>query len=72
MKRSAHFAETHDVLRSVSRWTSGRVKDLEVRVVGSQVILAGSSDTYYGKQLAQHGVLELIPSARIQNAIEVR
>jgi hypothetical protein len=72
MKSPSQFAELHDLLRSVSRWTSGRVKDLEVRVNGSRVVLAGSSETYYGKQLAQHGVLELIPSAQIQNAIEVR
>lgn len=72
VKRLAQFTEPLDLLRCVSRWTSGRVKDLQVRINGQQVVLAGSSDTYYAKQLAQHGVLELIPSAEIQNSIEVR
>ena len=65
------LSQPQDLQRHVSRMTSGRVKDLQVRITGQRVYLGGRSETYYGKQLAQHGVLELIPSAQIQNAIEV-
>lgn len=48
-----------------------RIKDLRVEVSGDQIVLQGRTNTYYGRQLAQHGVLDLIPSARVVNAIEV-
>ena len=41
----------------------GRVANINVRKTGingdATLILSGTSKTYYGKQLAQHGLLEL-------------
>ena len=48
-----------------------RVKDVRVSVSRGQVLLEGRTDTYYGKQLAQHGALELVPEGMLENAIDV-
>jgi hypothetical protein len=34
-------------------------------------VLHGQASAFYIKQLAQHGVRELLPDVRLQNAIEV-
>ena len=48
-----------------------RIRDLEVRVVGNAVKIAGRCSTYYSKQLAQHAALGVIEDETIQNNIEV-
>ena len=65
-------SEVHKIERAVTRWTLGRVKDLRVRIRGEDVYLDGRSETYYMKQLAQHGVFELVPTAEVHNAIVVQ
>lgn len=57
--------------RRVREKTAGRVRDLQIRVDGDQVVLRGNSNTYYGKQLAQHGVFEVMPDADVTNEIAV-
>jgi hypothetical protein len=35
------------------------------------VVLRGQTSSYYVKQLAQHGVQELLPQVRLENSIVV-
>ena len=51
--------------------TGGRVKNLAVQLSPDGVVLEGHTDTFYVKQLAQHGVREVLPEAPLQNAIVV-
>lgn len=51
--------------------TGRRVRYLAIEFASESVILKGLAATYYVKQLAQQGVRDLIPGARLQNAIEV-
>lgn len=50
---------------------AGRVRDLEVHVQGSTVVLEGRCATYYTKQLAQHAALGVIDDEQLENAIVV-
>ena len=55
----------------MSRQIGGRVRDLRVEVRRGRVVLLGRSRSFYGKQRAQHGVLELLPGVMLDNAIAV-
>jgi hypothetical protein len=48
-----------------------RVRKLEVRFSEHGVELTGEAPTYHVKQIAQHSVWELMPKARLRNAIVV-
>jgi hypothetical protein len=43
-----------------------------VEIDGQAVVLRGRTSTYYTKQLAQHGALEITNGKPIVNDIEVR
>jgi hypothetical protein len=49
-----------------------RVRRLRVVCLNHGVILQGSARTYYGKQLAQHLVMEITSLPILANEIEVR
>lgn len=51
--------------------TGGRLRGLEIDLSPQGVILHGLAATYYVKQLAQHGVRELLPDVNLRNEIEV-
>jgi hypothetical protein len=51
--------------------TGRRVRNLSVELLPEAVVLRGSADSYYVKQLAQEGILELLPEVHLQNAIAV-
>jgi hypothetical protein len=54
------------------RWRTGRrIRNLRIDVEPERVILRGQTSTYHVKQLAQHGVLEILPQIRLDNTIEV-
>jgi hypothetical protein len=57
--------------RHVHLRTSRRVRDLSVEVQPGAVVLRGRADSYYIKQLAQQGVLDLLPDVHLQNVIAV-
>jgi hypothetical protein len=57
--------------RHILARTGRRLRNLAVEVVPEAVILHGSASTYYVKQLAQHGVRDLLPQVRLENAIIV-
>jgi hypothetical protein len=57
--------------RQVQSRTGRRIRDLAIRLDRERVILHGRAASYYLKQLAQHGVRDILPQASLENAIEV-
>ena len=51
--------------------TGRRVRQLAIEVGPERVILRGLTSTYYVKQLAQHGVRDLLPFVPLENTIDV-
>ena len=51
--------------------TGSRLRDLDIRLSPDGVTLLGSATTFYIKQLAQHGVRELLPDVHLRNDIIV-
>jgi hypothetical protein len=52
--------------------TGRRIANLSVEVRGGQVVLGGQAGSFHVKQLAQHGVREVLPTAPLRNAIVVQ
>ena len=52
--------------------TGRRVAGLTVEVADGAVVLRGVARSYHVKQLAQHGARELLPDAKLHNAIIVQ
>jgi hypothetical protein len=69
---SATLAATRDLLaeRVLAR-TGRRVRKLTVEVVEGTIVLRGETDSFHVKQLAQHGVWDLLPTAKLDNEIQV-
>jgi hypothetical protein len=59
------------VERIVRLRTAARVQDLQVTVLGNEVILTGVAPTYYVKQLATHAALDEIEAFSLTNDIVV-
>ena len=57
--------------RFVQDRTGRRVHDLAVEVCPEGVVIRGRTSTYYVKQLAQHGIREVLPDVSLENAIVV-
>ena len=55
----------------VERRTGRRVRDLRIELCPDGVVLRGHAATYHVKQLAQHGVRDLLPHVELRNAIVV-
>ena len=51
--------------------TGRRVKNLEVQFNAENIVLLGQAGSFHVKQLAQQGIQEFLPSARLKNAIIV-
>lgn len=51
---------------------SGRVRHLQLVVVGAGLVLRGSARTYHAKQVAQHTVMQLTQLPIVANEIEVK
>jgi hypothetical protein len=51
--------------------TGRRVLNLDFELHPERVILRGRTSTYHVKQLAQHGVRDVLPDVRLENAIVV-
>jgi hypothetical protein len=58
----------HHVLARTGR----RVRNLEIELCSERVVLRGHAESYYVKQLAQHGIRDLLPQVRLENAIVVQ
>ena len=60
-----------ELVSCVRARTGTRVRNLDIRLSPEGVVLHGQTNLFYIKQLAQHGVRDLLPDVRLQNAIEV-
>jgi hypothetical protein len=61
----------HDLERQVLSRTGRRIRDLAVELHPERIVLRGVTQSYYIKQLAQHGVRDMMPNVRLENAIVV-
>ncbi len=69
---SVETPELRDELaRRVLDRTGRRVRNLTIELCDEGVILRGQAGSYYVKQLAQHGVRDLLPDVRLENTIVV-
>ena len=68
---NAVFSLREHVERQVLRRTGRRVRNLEVELCPERIVLRGLAATYHVKQLAQHSVLDLLPTVHLENAIVV-
>ena len=59
------------VQKNVVNRTNRRVKNLTVEVNADAVVIRGKTDSFHIKQLALHGVREVLPEIRLVNAIQV-
>jgi hypothetical protein len=59
------------IFQRVVNRTGRRVRNLAVEVDLERVVLRGLTDSFHVKQLAQAGAREALPSAILENAIEV-
>jgi hypothetical protein len=57
--------------RQVSLRTGRRVRNLTVELEQERIVLRGQTTTYHIKQLAQHGILDMLPDVRLENGIVV-
>jgi len=65
-------ADLHSELeRTILARTGRRIRDLAIELRPERVVLRGRTATYYVKQLAQHGVRDVLPHVRLENAIIV-
>jgi hypothetical protein len=51
--------------------TGRRVRNLVIEMRPERVVLHGQASTYYVKQLAQHGVRDILPQICLENSISV-
>ena len=56
----------------ISSRTGRRVRELAVELSPERLVLRGETLSYYVKQLAQHGALEILPDIALENSIVVR
>jgi hypothetical protein len=59
------------LLQRVSKWTGRRVQNLAIEVGGGRVVLSGTAKSFHIKQLAQRGIQDVLPNAKLDNAIVV-
>ncbi|MFL5339491.1 MAG: hypothetical protein ACJ8F7_04920 [Gemmataceae bacterium] len=52
--------------------THSRVRELNIALDGGRIVLRGVADSFHLKQLAQHGILDVMPKVRIVNDIVVQ
>jgi hypothetical protein len=51
--------------------TGRRVLNLDFELSPERVVVRGRASSYHVKQLAQHGVRDVLPDVRLENAIVV-
>ena len=60
-----------ELVSCVKARTGNRLRNLDVQLSPEGVVLHGQASAFYIKQLAQHGVRDLLPDVHLQNSIEV-
>jgi hypothetical protein len=68
---TAHPHLQNELERHVSLRTGKRVRNLAVELEAERIVLRGQATTYHVKQLAQHGIRDLVPNVRLENVIVV-
>jgi hypothetical protein len=71
MVHSLSLQLRRDLERRVQARTGRRVRNLTVELLPERVVLRGCAGSYHVKQLAQHGVRDVLPNIRLDNAIVV-
>jgi hypothetical protein len=67
-----NFSELSSELHTrVLARTGRRVRNLIIELLPERVVLRGEAANFHVKQLAQHGVREVLPEVRLENAIVV-
>jgi len=61
----------HELANRIQVRTGKRIRNLGIHCSTDEIILTGDTSTYYVKQLAQHGVRDLLPNIRLHNRINV-
>jgi hypothetical protein len=61
----------HELANRIQVRTGKRIRNLGIQFSTDEVILTGDTSTYYVKQLAQHGVRDVMPNIRLHNRINV-
>jgi metallophosphoesterase superfamily enzyme len=61
----------HELEQHISVRTGRRVRNLTVELRPERVVLRGRATNFHIKQLAQHGVRELLPHVSLENVIIV-
>ena len=51
--------------------TGGRLRKLDIELSPDGIVLHGETTTYHVKQLAQHGVRDILPNVQLRNDIIV-
>jgi hypothetical protein len=51
--------------------TGRRIRNLAIELRPERIVLRGEASTYYVKQLAQHGIRDVLPHVNLENAIVV-
>jgi hypothetical protein len=51
--------------------TGGRLRKLDIELSPDGIVLHGETTTYHVKQLAQHGIRDLLPNVELRNDIVV-
>jgi len=59
------------LLQRITKWTDRRVQNLSIEVRSGCVVLRGKAKSFHVKQLAQRGAQDLLPNAKLDNAIIV-
>jgi hypothetical protein len=57
--------------RQIHCRTGRRIRNLDIELHPERIVLRGRAATYYLKQLAQHGVRDVLPQVCLENAIVV-
>ena len=57
--------------RLVRLRTQHRVKELSIAIENGRIVLHGRVSSFHLKQLAQHGILDVLPRGPVVNAIVV-
>jgi hypothetical protein len=68
---ATNFPDILELERLVRMRTQHRIKELSIAVEDGRIVLHGRVSSFHLKQLAQHGVLDVLPNSRLVNAIEV-
>jgi hypothetical protein len=63
--------EPTELKKLVEARTHRRIRGLAVEMQDGALVLKGKAGSYHLKQLAQHGIMDVLPHVRLTNAIEV-